>query len=100
MREDEPPPLPNIPPASADEEGRGRTPTWPIDRGDSSHPSSTNYLTPMMLGASLILNAVLLIVLLSILLFGGSSVFSQGNALSGPSSLVSSGSTSGAALSS
>jgi hypothetical protein len=99
MREDGPPTLPSIPLASTDGEDPGRTPTWPIDRG-YSHPSSTNYLMPLILGASLILNAVLLIGLLSILVFGRSSLFSQGGAPSGSPSAASPGSTAGARLSS
>jgi hypothetical protein len=97
MREDGPPTLPSIPLASADGEDLGRTPTWPIDRGHS-YPSPTNYLMPLMLGASLVLNAVLLTGLLSVLFFGRSSLFSQGAVASGSPSPVSSGSTAGAGL--
>ena len=99
MREDGPPTLPSIPLASADGEEPGRTPTWPIDRGHS-YPSPTNHLMPLMLGASLVLNAVLLIGLLSVLVFGRSGLFSQGAVGSGSPSPISSGSTADAGLSS
>ena len=102
MREDGPT-LPHVrsyaSEASGDEEEAGRTPTWPLDRGPSQ-PSSSNYLMPLILGASLFLNAVLLIVLLSVLVFGRSGVFSLGNSPPGSLSPVSSGSTSGHGLSS
>ena len=99
MREEGPPTLPDIPPASGDDEEPRGTPTWPIDRGHS-YPSPTNYLMPLMLGASLVLNAVLLIGLLSVLVFGRSGLFSQGAVPSGSPSPISSGSTAGARLSS
>jgi hypothetical protein len=92
MRKDGPPTLPSIPLASAEADEPARTLTWPIDRGHN-HPSSTPYLMPLMLGASLVLNVVLLVGLLSVLIFGARGVFSQGKVTSGPPSPVSSGST-------
>jgi hypothetical protein len=72
---------------SGEGEEAGGTPTWPIDRGHS-HPAPTNLLMPLMLGASLILNVVLLIGLVSILVLGHSVGLSQGNSPAGSSSPV------------
>ena len=77
MREDGPT-LPSLHSyASGEGEEAGGSPTWPIDRGHS-HPASTNYVVPLMLGASLVLNVVLFIGLLSVLIFGWSSLPSEG----------------------
>ena len=95
MREDGPT-LPNMRSyatgASGEGEEPGGSPTWPIDRGHN-HPSSTNYLIPLMLGASLVLNVVLLIGLLSVLVLGRSGLFSQGGSSAGSSSPVPTGSS-------
>jgi hypothetical protein len=84
--------------APGDEGEPGRTPTWPIDRGGHSQPSSSGFLMPLMLGASLILNVVLIVGILSILIFGLSGVFSQGSPPSGSNLPISSGSPAGSRL--
>lgn len=86
MRDDGPPTLPNLPTraldASDESQDPGGTPTWPIVRGHN-HPSSANYLMPLMLGASLVLNVLLFLGLLSVLVLGRSGFFSQGGSPAG-----------------
>ena len=89
MREDGPT-LPTLRRYSTGTSGEGEEPrgstTWPVDIG-RNFPAYTNFVNPLILGASLGINVALLISLFSVLILDHGGL-SQGNSLVGSTSPV------------
>jgi hypothetical protein len=80
-----------------DREESGGTPTWPLDTARNRSSSSAANPNLLLLGASLGLNAALLIALLSVLILGHTNLFASAGP---PAGTLSTGSTTNSILSS
>jgi hypothetical protein len=77
----------------------GGTPTWPLHTERSRAWSSAANTNLLLLGASLGLNAALLIALLSVLILGHTNLFASGGSPAGSSGSLTTGSTANSVLS-